>query len=67
MDWADSYVSIVIKTPVTTMLSSVGDPLDRNTFAGYSRHFWAARIPKDRWNEVVWVNRYKEIKVDGEF
>ena len=38
-------------------VNSVGDPHQRNTFAGYSRHFWSAKIPKDRWIELVWVNR----------
>lgn len=40
------------------MSTSVGDPQNRHTFAGYSKHFWTAKIPKDRWNELVWSNRY---------
>lgn len=35
------------------------NPLNRrHTFAGYSRHFWSARVPRDRHNELVWVNRW---------
>ena len=33
-------------------------PLRRHTFAGYSRHFWSARIPKATHNDLVWVNRW---------
>lgn len=34
---------------------SVGNPLGKRTFAGYSRHFWSAQIPRDRHNELVWA------------
>ena len=40
------------------MENSVGDPLKRNTFNGYSRHFWSAKFPRDRQNSLVWVNRW---------
>lgn len=40
------------------MEASVCSPLGRRTFAGYSRHFWSAKIPRDRHNELVWVNRW---------
>ena len=30
----------------------------RDTFSGYSKHFWSVVIPKDRYNEVVWGNRW---------
>lgn len=30
----------------------------RRTFAGYSRHFWSQRIPRDVHNELVWANRW---------
>ena len=30
----------------------------RGSFSGYSRHFWSARIPRNRQNDVVWVNRW---------
>ena len=44
---------------MSLLQSSVGDPLgQRRPFSGYSRHFWSAHIPKDHWNEVVWVNRW---------
>ena len=31
--------------------------LRKRTFTGYSRHFWSARIPRSRHNELVWANR----------
>lgn len=30
----------------------------KRTFAGYTRHFWSAKIPKDKQNELVWVDRW---------
>lgn len=33
-------------------------PKKRNTYSGYSKHFWSIAIPKDRWNEVVWTHRW---------
>lgn len=39
-------------------LRSVGDPLERHTFSGYSRHFWSAKIPRSQHNELVWVNHW---------
>ena len=39
-------------------LGSVGDPLERHTFSGYSRHFWSAKIPCSQHNELVWVNHW---------
>lgn len=33
------------------------DPFRRRAFAGYSRHFWSAEIPKDYWNDLAWVHR----------
>jgi hypothetical protein len=38
--------------------ASVGKYDNGKTFAGYSKHFWSATVPKDRWNELVWVNRW---------
>lgn len=38
-------------------LASVGNPDERKTFAGYSKYYWTATIPRDRWNELAWVNR----------
>lgn len=29
-----------------------------NPFAGFSRHFWAEKVPKDAANSVTWVNRW---------
>lgn len=40
------------------MENSVGDPLRANTFSGYSRHFWSAKFPRNRQNDLVWVNRW---------
>ena len=40
------------------MLSGRGKPGSRNTFSGYSKHFWSVVIPKDRYNEVVWGHRW---------
>ncbi|XP_003382544.1 PREDICTED: uncharacterized protein LOC100637192 [Amphimedon queenslandica] len=37
---------------------ALGLPNYRDTFAGFSKHFWAGSIPKDRWNELVWVDRW---------
>ena len=34
------------------------DPSTVGTFSGYSRHFWSAKIPRDRQNELVWVHRW---------
>lgn len=34
------------------------DPLRTRTFAGYSRHFWSAKVPHRRHNQLVWSNRW---------
>lgn len=34
------------------------NPWRLNPFAGFSRHFWAEKVPKDPINSVTWVNRW---------
>lgn len=34
------------------------NPWRLNPFAGFSRHFWAEKVPKDATNSVTWVNRW---------
>lgn len=47
----------------TMLQASVGDPLDRyRPFSGYSKHYWSIQIPKDAWNDLVWVNRWHNPK-----
>lgn len=41
------------------MQDSAGRALDyKQSFSGYSRHLWSAKLPRDRHNELVWVNRW---------
>ena len=42
----------------STMEASVGNPLRKRNFAGYSRHFWSARFRRDSHNDLVWVNKW---------
>lgn len=30
----------------------------KRTFAGYTRHYWSAKIPQEKHNQLVWVNRW---------
>ncbi len=30
----------------------------KRTFAGYTHHYWSAKIPRDKYNDLVWVNRW---------
>ena len=40
------------------MDTAVANPLGRRTFAGYTRHVWSAKFPRNRHNDLVWVNRW---------
>ena len=32
-------------------------PIVKRTFAGYTRYYWSAKLPREKRNEVVWVNK----------